>query len=255
MFIQTEWLEESHYIEHRKYSIEYTFSNVNISNIFLDLIRVFNRQKGQPDSPIGLMTSKDEVNGFVRYLQRLCRQLSGILIAEPKLIKLNSPAIVVGDIQGNLTDLIVAEKSCFRTFPVMPENLIFLGNYSGENLYSTECLIYLFALKCIAPNKVFLLRGNAETRMSSGQSLKSECFNKFGRQKGEQVFEIFQDIFTKLPIAVVLDESILCVHSGIPQSNTKIDKLAQLPAQIFDVQKESPMAFDVSLVFISKLIM
>lgn len=135
------WLQESCYQVHRKYSMDITFSNEAICNIFLDLIRAFNRQKGAT----GLMT--DDVNCFLRNFKLLLHLLDGIFQAESKLIKLNGPAIVIGDLRGCLSDLLTIEETLFPTFPVKAESLIFLGNYTGEFQNGVECLLYLFSLK------------------------------------------------------------------------------------------------------------
>ena len=215
------------------------------------MIRVFNSTKNNLQTENGIMTGKEDGTSLIQYLTQLCRNLNGILLAEPKVIMLNGPAIVMGDIQGNLSNLISFEETTFPSFPVMPENLIFLGNYTGEYPFGVECLIYLFAMKITAPNKVFLLRGHAETRVQSSNfqaktCLKNECFNKYGREKGYKIYELLNDIFTKLPLVIVLNESIICVHSGIPKMNTKLMKDIKLPEQIFDPQRDSPISHEVS---------
>lgn len=238
-----DWIEESLYQQNRLYSMEYTFSFRSVSNIFLDFVREFNRNKSF--GLIGLMSNKDEWTVMHTYLKILCRQLNGILSAESKLLKLNGPALVFGDLQGNLSDLCLYEETLFASFPVIPENLIFLGNYSGEFPYGVECLIYLFSLKICAPNKVYLLRGLNETRCQNYRQLRPECIQKYGSIKGESIYEAFNDVFSRLPIAVILDESILCSHSGIPFSNKRVVDLSSLPQTLTDIQKQAPMAYEV----------
>lgn len=91
---------------------------------------------------------------------------------------------------------------------------------------------------------MFLLRGKAETRAVSSHSLRDECYRKYGIAQGGVIFEAFNDIFAKMPIAVILDESCLCVHSGIPSSNRKIEDVNHLPVEMFDIQKDGPIAYE-----------
>ncbi|KAI2805673.1 hypothetical protein BLOT_004675 [Blomia tropicalis] len=234
---------DSYYPEKRKYSLEFTFSDSTIGNVCRDLVKAFNRSREQRNTAIGLLSGSAE--DLLKYLSKLCQHLGNILKVEPKLIKLNGPAIVIGDLHGNLNDLLSIETALFPSFPVIPENIIFLGNYTGDFPYGVECLIYLFALKVIEPNKVFILRGNAERRFKATKTFRRECINKYGRVNGDHVFEAFDEIFATLPIAIILDETILCVSSGIPHGNKRITDLNNLPKSIVNVQKEAPMVYEI----------
>ena len=120
-----------------------------------------------------------------------------------------------------------------------------LGNYTGEINTGVECLIYLFSLKVLSPNKVFLLRGNRETDDQGYQSLREECFQKYGQEGGLVIFENLTDVFTRLPIAATIDETVLCVNSGIPSISRPISQLNDLPKIIKNTQKDAPLAYEV----------
>ena len=251
--------------EHR-YSTEYVFGNNSMPNIIAELVRNFyfssqaaaaaaaaaaNADAGSASTakpvPLGLMTSKDDWNVFAKYTHMLCEAMKGLLLNEDKLLKVNAPALVLGDLQGNLHDLFVLEKHFWQSAPAIATNVLFLGNYTGLLAHGVECLAYLFSLKLIAPNKFFLLRGSQEMRSANRKALLKECTAKYGKKIGGSVYDMVNQVFELLPLAAVVDETVLCVHSGIPKS-MKLGKLNELKKDIDSAEKEAPLAYEVTSV-------
>lgn len=234
-----------------KYSIEYVFSLNSVPNTFLDIIKDFYNKSIYPggEPSIGLMSAKEDWTVIVKYVSILCGELKGLLTNEKKMPKINSPAIVIGDLQGNLHDLFEIEKHLFQAFPTTPYNLVFLGNYSGFCKYGMECIFYLFALKMCSPNKVFLLRGTNEMYSQNKKTLLIEAHRKYGQIHGKKIFDLVNDIFQRLPFAIIIDETIFCAHSGISKSN-KICKLNLIKGDVISVLKDAPVAYDVCLYFL-----
>lgn len=60
------------------------------------------------------------------------------------MIHIEGKVVVIGDIHGQLFDLL----HMLKKFPKMPEaNLLFLGDYVDRGIYSLEVLVLLFTLK------------------------------------------------------------------------------------------------------------
>ena len=119
-------------------------------------------------------------------------------------------------------------------------NFLFLGDYVDRGLSCLEVTAYLFAMKLQLPNKVFLLRGNHETRDVNGweehygeRSYIYQCRSRFGDDIGYRIWEACNQVFDRLPLAAVVDQDIFCVHGGIPRpisrESTRIQDILNVP--------------------------
>ena len=103
-------------------------------------------------------------------------------------MRLESPAYVFGDTHGNLEDLHFFSDHIWKLgVSLTAGQLLFLGDYVDRGLSSLEVVAYLLALKCLEPQKVWLLRGNHETRDVNGweehygdRSFLAQCKNRLG---------------------------------------------------------------------------
>lgn len=163
---------------------------------------------------------------------------------EPRLVRIESPCYVFGDVHGNLEDLHFFSDHIWRLgVPLVAGHLLFLGDYVDRGLSSLEVVAYLFALKVRQPKKVWMLRGNHETRDVNGwkehygdRSFLWQCEHRFGEERGRQVWDAVNSAFDRLPLAALLDDEIFCVHGGIPRrppslepDTTRLDLIDAIP--------------------------
>lgn len=169
-----------------------------------------------------------------------------LLNEETKCTKVLSLCFIIGDIHGNLEDLLSLERCIWSRVPFMCSNFVFNGDYVDRGQWGFECSIYLFAFKILAPNKVTLLRGNHEVRsLQAHYSYKRECVQKYGEALGIKVWEITNKIYDKLPVCAVIDDAIYCAHGGIPRSATKLDQISKVKRELPDPEKQSKIAWEI----------
>jgi diadenosine tetraphosphatase ApaH/serine/threonine PP2A family protein phosphatase len=162
---------------------------------------------------------------FAKDLFKLCQKVRHVLEGEPRVVYLQSPAYIFGDIHGNLEDLHFFSDNIWRLgMSLTAGNFLFLGDYVDRGMNCLEVTAYLLAMKLQLPNKVFLLRGNHETRDVNGweehygeRSFIYQCRNRFGDDIGYRIWEACNQVFDRLPLCGVVDQDIFCVHGGIPR--------------------------------------
>ncbi|KAL7716292.1 Serine/threonine-protein phosphatase [Entamoeba marina] len=92
----------------------------------------------------------------------LIRQARDLFKNEPNLLTVYAPVVIIGDVHGQFYDLLNVMDMLGN--PTKTQYL-FLGDYVDRGDYSTEIVFYLLAHKICYPNRVFMLRGNHETRL------------------------------------------------------------------------------------------
>ncbi|KAF1791686.1 Metallo-dependent phosphatase-like [Phytophthora cactorum] len=178
---------------------------------------------------------------FAADLVELSVQVGAILESEARCLDLPSPVYVFGDVHGNWTDLrFFAENIWHLGLELTAGSFLFLGDYVDRGSSSLECIAYLFAHKLLYPGKIFLLRGNHETRAVNGLEahygsgcLLAQCKTRFGTSEGSVIWHQINNSFDRLPVAAVIDSDIFCVHGGIPrpieENEDLLETIAKLP--------------------------
>lgn len=166
----------------------------------------------------------------------LCDTVVLALRHEDSLVEVPLPCRVYGDIHGQLLDLLEFFNAFSwpdkRRGDIFSMSYIFLGDFVDRGAYSCDVVALLFSLKILYPTKIFLVRGNHEDRlMNVNYGFQADCLRKFAVD-GEDVWERVNDVFEFLPIAALVEKSILCIHGGIGDSIEKLDDLRGIPKPI-----------------------
>jgi len=164
-------------------------------------------------------------------IEMICSKARDIMIDEPNTVHTKSPVSVVGDIHGQLFDLLQIFKlggDPSRT------NYIFLGDYVDRGYHSVETFSLLLCYKIKYPDQLTLVRGNHESRYTTHYfGLYDEVQYKYGDSK---VWKMFVEVFDTLPISAIIDGTMLCVHGGLSPAIKTIDQI-----ETIDRKQEVPV--------------
>lgn len=179
----------------------------------------------------------------LEHIKKLLDQAELVMAEEDRLLKVGSPCFIFGDIHGNLKDLLTYEKNLWRSGPYcLSSKYLFLGDYIDRGEFGVECVCYLLCMKIIAPKHFFICRGNHEVRELQKQfTYYNECLNRFD----EDVWELSNKVFDRLPICAIIDDALFCAHGGIPASSFKLEKLNQIPTPLYNPELDSNEAWEI----------
>ena len=92
-------------------------------------------------------------------------------------------------------------------------NYLFLGDYVDRGLHSIEVITLLLAYKVRYKDRIFLLRGNHESRsVTQVYGFYDECLKKYGT---DLIWKNFTELFQCLPVAAEIENQIFCLHGGL----------------------------------------
>lgn len=157
-------------------------------------------------------------NDLVELLQKMIE----IFKAESTVLHIDGLYNVVGDIHGNLRDLL---RILSHSGNPIQMGYIFLGDYVDRGDFSIEVMTLLFSFKLAYPKNVFLLRGNHEFEIvNTYYGFKDQCLEDYD----ESIYNMFNEVFSYMPLAAVLNNEYFLVHGGICPSLEHIAQIEDL---------------------------
>eukprot|EP00924_Labyrinthula_sp_SR-Ha-C_P002611 maker-scaffold_13-snap-gene-1.52-mRNA-1 protein AED:0.06 eAED:0.06 QI:137/1/1/1/1/1/5/433/320 len=158
-----------------------------------------------------------------------------ILLRESNVSQVPAPVTICGDIHGQFYDL----KELFRIGGEVPDsNYLFLGDYVDRGHYSLEVVTLLVALKVRYPKRIFIIRGNHESRqITQVYGFYDECLKKYNNAN---VWRAFTDLFDHLPVTALVANSIFCIHGGLSPSLDSLNSILKLD-RIQEIPHDGPL--------------
>ena len=157
----------------------------------------------------------------IELIIQICHKMIDLFKRENNqaIINVSTPCYVIGDLHGNLHDLLVYDHTIinhrgYESY-LSTANYLFLGDYVDRGDYSIECILYLFCQKILTPHRIHMLRGNHECRSLQKEfTFFDECKIKFGDKYAEKLWNLMNNVFDVMPLVAIIDDSIFCAHGG-----------------------------------------
>lgn len=162
----------------------------------------------------------------LKHVKRLIKNCTSLFQKEKVQLRLEGKFTIVGDLHGNIDDLI----NIFQKYgDPQEEKYVFLGDYVDKGQNSIETILLLYALKVKFPNNVYLLRGNHES--SSIGNFHDECITNLNKR----CYTLFCKSFSYMPLTAILNRKIFCVHGGFSHSILDITEIDKIERPISDI--------------------
>ncbi|PAA69538.1 hypothetical protein BOX15_Mlig032497g1 [Macrostomum lignano] len=155
-----------------------------------------------------------------RYVMQLLHEVRLELKTRPNIYRLSTSiskqVTVVGDLHGQLEDLLLIFYK--NGLPDVTNPYVFNGDIVDRGSNSVEVALLLFACQLVWPTAVFINRGNHEdATINIRYGFTDEVQTKY-QDTFPKIIGLFNEVFSWLPIATMIDGSIFVVHGGISDS-------------------------------------
>jgi serine/threonine-protein phosphatase 2A catalytic subunit len=156
-------------------------------------------------------------------IKLLCEKAKEILIKEENVQNVSSPVTICGDIHGQFHDLL----ELFKVGGACPDtNYLFMGDYVDRGFFSVETFTLLILLKVRYPSRIYLTRGNHESRqVTQVYGFYDECQRKYGNAN---VWKLFTELFDLLPISALVENKFFCLHGGLSPFIATLNDIRQI---------------------------
>lgn len=165
-----------------------------------------------------------------KYLLQLAHEVRLVLKTKPNInevsTSISKQVTVVGDVHGSLLDLLTI---FFKNgLPDVTNPYVFNGDFVDRGPFQVLVIALLFACLLVWPNSIFLNRGNHEDFvMNNNNGFHKQLIVLYPRQYAIRLMTLFNEVFTWLPLATIIDGRIFVTHGGI-SSDMDLNSVRQL---------------------------
>lgn len=140
-----------------------------------------------------------------------------LLHREPNCVEVpvdpSCKVVLVGDVHGQFHDVLHLLE--IAGYPSANRLFVFNGDYVDRGAWGFETYFYLLAWKLFLPHRVFLLRGNHETKFcTSAYGFEQEIMSKFG-ERAKHLYRKLLGCFEGHPLAARVAGCVYMAHGGL----------------------------------------
>ena len=189
-------------------------------------------------------------------LSALVTEAMEVMAKEPVCMQLRAPVKVFGSLHGQFLDLLRLFEMWGAPNDIPGEgdiesfDYVFLGNYVDTGTRGLELICMLLALKVKYPDQIVLLRGFHEDRsINTHRGFADECRLKLDEdpQSPKSIYNLINSAFEMMPLAAVIEEKFLCVHSGIGSSLKLLSDLEAVRKPVVLVRSSDDVGVQLAL--------
>ncbi|CAE8595313.1 unnamed protein product, partial [Polarella glacialis] len=120
---------------------------------------------------------------------------------------------------------------------------LFNGDFVDRGQFSVEVALALLAMKAAWPACVHLNRGNHEAmRMNTIYGFLTEATQKYS----SEMFYLFSEAFQGIPLATVVNKSVLIVHGGLSsRDGVRLEQIARLNRKREPDEQADPLMLEL----------
>jgi diadenosine tetraphosphatase ApaH/serine/threonine PP2A family protein phosphatase len=179
-----------------------------------------------------------------RIVQAVLLRLMGVLSGERNVLVLPAPINICGDIHGQFDDLLFLfqRAGAMRSndeWHFSSQSFLFMGDYVDRGHHSLHTFLFLACLKLEFPDRIYLLRGNHESRqISMRYGFSNEVALNYGHSG---LWALSNDVFDLLPMAAVCGDRVFCVHGGLSPKVPTVGSISTLKREV-ELPDKGPLA-------------
>lgn len=177
-----------------------------------------------PEDILGIGVESPIPRFDISTLKCLCGEARNAIMRGGIVVHTDLPTVVVGDLHGNLHDLIRIWNMVDDPFS---KRFVFLGDYVDRGNYSIELITLLFALRTQYPDNIYIIRGNHE--FASVNKIYGFYEEVMETYQDETLYDAFNEVFSYLPLAAILDNRVFCIHGGLSPHLATENDILKLP--------------------------